>query len=239
METTSKRNLLIEVAQLDVTNDTSVRQAIQHIVEREGHIDLLVNNAAYTQLGSVEDLSSEEVQSQFNTNVFGVFRTIRQVIPVMRNQNTGGTIVNIGSANGFFGAPCNSAYAATKFALEGLTQSLRFELAPFGIKVAIIEPGTINTDVATYSMYIPKNIQGVDQTSPFAEMTKNIMEKSKALIKMSSSPKLVADIVLKIANTDKPEWRYRAGKDAEKLIEARTKMSDSEFEHFISELLRN
>src|SRR5918996_3458763 len=173
MDVTINRNLPIKVVQLDVTNDTSVRQAIQYIVEREGHIDLLINNAAYSQLGSVEDLSSEEVQSQFNTNVFGIFRTIREVIPIMRNQHTGGTIINIGSANGFFGAPCNSAYAATKFALEGLTQSLRFELAPFRIKASVIEPGVINTDVATYSMFIPQSIQEASSTSPFAGMTKS------------------------------------------------------------------
>jgi NAD(P)-dependent dehydrogenase (short-subunit alcohol dehydrogenase family) len=237
MDVTINRNLPIKVVQLDVTNDTSVRQAIQYIVEREGHIDLLINNAAYTQLGSVEDLSSEEVQSQFNTNVFGIFRTIREVIPIMRKQSIGGTIINIGSANGFFGAPCISAYAATKFALEGLTQSLRFELAPFGIRVSIIEPGAVNTDVTKYSMYVPKKIQAANSTSPFVEMTKSIMEKSKALIKMGSSPKLVAEIVLKIVNTDKPEWRYRAGEDAEKLFEARTNMSDAEFEKFLSELL--
>ena len=237
MDVTINRNLPIKVVQLDVTNDTSVRQAIQYIVEREGHIDLLINNAAYTQLGSVEDLSSEEVQSQFNTNVFGIFRTIREVIPIMRKQSIGGTIINIGSANGFFGAPCISAYAATKFALEGLTQSLRFELAPFGIRVSIIEPGAVNTDVTKYSMYVPKKIQAANSTSPFVEMTKSIMEKSKELIKMGSSPKLVAEIVLKIVNTDKPEWRYRAGEDAEKLFEARTNMSDAEFEKFLSELL--
>jgi NAD(P)-dependent dehydrogenase (short-subunit alcohol dehydrogenase family) len=239
MEIVSRRNLPINVFILDVTDDNSVRQAIQSIGDKENNIDVLVNNAAYTQLGSVEDLSSEEVQSQFNTNVFGIFRTIRETVPIMRNQQSGGTVINIGSANGFFGAPCNSAYAATKFALEGLTQSLRFELAPFGIRVAIIEPGAINTDVASYSMYIPKKIQGNDKTSPFAEMTKSILEKSKALIKRGSSPKLVADIVLKIAKSDKPEWRYLAGADAEKLFETRTKMSDFEFEQFISELVRN
>jgi NAD(P)-dependent dehydrogenase (short-subunit alcohol dehydrogenase family) len=237
MGVTINRNLPIKVVQLDVTNDTSVRQAIQYIVGQEGHIDLLVNNAAYTQLGSVEDLSSEEVQSQFNTNVFGIFRTLREVIPIMRNQHTGGTIINIGSANGFFGAPCISAYAATKFALEGLTQSLRFELASFGIRVSIIEPGAVNTDVTKYSMYIPKKIQAANSTSPFAEMTNNIMEKSKAFIKSGSSPKLVAEIVLKIVNTGKPEWRYRAGEDAERMFEARSKMSDVEFEKFLSELL--
>jgi NAD(P)-dependent dehydrogenase (short-subunit alcohol dehydrogenase family) len=235
-----RKNLPIEVLKLDVTDDSSVRQAIQSIRDKEDGIDVLVNNAAYTQLGSAEDLSSEEVYSQFNTNVFGIFRTVREIVPIMRNQQTGGIIINIGSANGFFGVPCNSAYAATKFALEGLTQSLRFELAPFGIKVSIIEPGAINTDVASYSMYIPKKIQGNDvQISPFAEMTKSILEKSKVLIKNGSSPKLVADTILKIVNTDKPGWRYLAGADAEKLFEARTKMSDFEFEQFISELLRN
>lgn len=155
----------------------------------------------------------------------------------MRKQSKGGTIINIGSANGFFGAPCISACAATKFALEGLTQSLRFELAPFGIRVSIIEPGAINTGVASYDMYIPKKIQGANSTSPFAEMTSNIMEKSKALIKSGSPPKLVANIVLKIVNTDRPEWRYRAGEDAEKLFEARTNMGDVEYEKFLSELL--
>jgi NAD(P)-dependent dehydrogenase (short-subunit alcohol dehydrogenase family) len=81
--------------------------------------------------------------------------TIREVVPIMRRQPKGGTIINIGSANGFFGVPCASAYVATKFALEGLTQSLRFELAPFGIKIVIIEPKAINTDIPTHGTYIP------------------------------------------------------------------------------------
>jgi NAD(P)-dependent dehydrogenase (short-subunit alcohol dehydrogenase family) len=97
-----KKNLSIEAAKLDVTDDFSVRQAIQSIAEKErGQIDLLVNNAGYAQLGAAEDLSSEEIQAQFNTNVFGIFRTIREVVPIMRRQTTGGTIINIGSANGF------------------------------------------------------------------------------------------------------------------------------------------
>ena len=179
LEPAEKKNLSIEVAKLDVTDDFSVRQTIQSIAEKEGgQIDLLVNNAGYTQLGAAEDLSSEEIQAQFNTNVFGIFRTIREVVPIMRGQEAGGTIINIGSANGFFGVPCASAYVATKFALEGLTQSLRYELAPFGIKVTIIEPGAISTNMASNSMYLPKKIQGQSSlsdsslSSPFIEMTK-------------------------------------------------------------------
>jgi NAD(P)-dependent dehydrogenase (short-subunit alcohol dehydrogenase family) len=149
------KNLPIKVLQLDVTDDMSVHQAIQRIVDNESRIDLLVNNAGYTQFGAAEDLSSEEIQAQFNTNVFSVFRTIKEVVPIMRRQVEGGTIINIGSANGFFGVPCASAYVSTKFALEGITQSLRYELASFGIKVTVIEPGAISTNVITQSMYIP------------------------------------------------------------------------------------
>src|SRR5215211_3848827 len=141
LEPAQRKNHPVKVLQLDVTDDISVHRAIQYIVNNENRIDLLVNNAGYTQFGAAEDLSSKEIQAQFNTNVFGIFRTIREVVPIMRGQSAGGNIINIGSANGFFGVPCASAYVATKFALEGLTQSLRYELAPFGIKVTIIEPG--------------------------------------------------------------------------------------------------
>jgi NAD(P)-dependent dehydrogenase (short-subunit alcohol dehydrogenase family) len=236
-----KNNLSIEVAKLDVTNDFSVHQAIQSIAEKEGgQIDLLVNNAGYTQLGAAEDLSSEEIQAQFNTNVFGIFRTIREVVPIMRRRTTGGTIINIGSANGFFGVPCASAYVATKFALEGLTQSLRYELAPFGIKVAIIEPGAISTNVVYNSMYLPRKIQRQSNNlslSPFAEMTKSIMNRSKNGVVNGSPPKVVADVVLQVAKEEKPNWRYRAGADAQRLFEARTRMSDTEFEKFLYDLL--
>jgi NAD(P)-dependent dehydrogenase (short-subunit alcohol dehydrogenase family) len=244
LEPAKKKKLSIEVAKLDVTDDFSVHQAIQSIAEKErGQIDLLVNNAGYTQLGATEDLSSEEIQAQFNTNVFGIFRTIREVVPIMRRQTTGGTIINIGSANGFFGVPCASTYVATKFALEGLTQSLRYELAPFRIKVAIIEPGAISTNVASNSMYLPKKIErqslsdSSSLSSPFIQMTKSIMERSKNGVVNGSPPTVVANVVLQIAMTEKPNWRYPAGADAERLFEARSKMSDIEFEKFLYDLL--
>jgi NAD(P)-dependent dehydrogenase (short-subunit alcohol dehydrogenase family) len=236
-----KKGLPIEVVRLDVTEDASVQQAIRSIVEKEGgQIDVLVNNAAYTMLGAAEDLSSEEIQAQFNTNLFGVFRMIKEVVPIMRIQGTGGTIINIGSANGFFGVPCASAYVSTKFALEGLTQSLRYELAPFGIKVTVIEPGAIRTNVATNSMFLPKKIKEQHQannSSPYAEMTKSIVEKSKAAVANGSPSKVVAEIVLKAVMTEKPQWRYLAGADAERLFKIKTKMSDIEFEKFLYKLL--
>jgi len=248
LEVAERKNLPINVVQLDVTDDTSVQQAIQFVSEKEGRIDLLVNNAGYALLGAAEDLCSEDIQAQFNTNLFGVYRTIKEVIPIMRKQAGGGTIINIGSINGFVASPCASAYVATKFALEGLTQSLRYELAPFGIKVTIIDAGAIKTNIITNGMRIPNKIeeqrrqqqkqqQKNTNTSPFAEMTINILEKSKTVISNGSHPRVVADIVLKAAKVEKPQPRYSAGDDAEKLLETRRQMTDVEFEEFIQALL--
>jgi NAD(P)-dependent dehydrogenase (short-subunit alcohol dehydrogenase family) len=249
LEVAERKNLPINIVQLDVTDDTSVQQAIQFVSEKEGRIDLLVNNAGYALLGAAEDLCSEDIQAQFNTNLFGVYRTIKEVIPIMRKQAGGGTIINIGSVNGFVASPCASAYVATKFALEGLTQSLRYELAPFGIKVTIIDAGAIKTNIITNGMRIPNKIeeqrrqqqkqqqQKNTNTSPFAEMTINILEKSKTVISNGSHPRVVADIVLKAAKVEKPQPRYSAGDDAEKLLETRRQMTDVEFEEFIQALL--
>ena len=239
LELAKKRNVVLEIVKLDVNDDYSVQQGIQQIVEKEKTIDLLVNNAGYTQLGAIEDLSLNEIQAQFNTNVFGIFRLIKEVAPVMRSQRTGGTIINIGSANGFFGVPCASAYVSTKFALEGLTQSLRFELAHFGLKVVIIEPGAIKTNVATNSMFLPKKLREQQQKgiSSFEEMTKSIMDKSVSAVINGSSPKVVADIILKVAMTEEPQWRYLAGADAESLFKTKADTTDLEFEKFLSKIL--
>jgi NAD(P)-dependent dehydrogenase (short-subunit alcohol dehydrogenase family) len=239
LELAKKRNVALKTVKLDVNDDYSVQQAIKSIVEKEKAIDLLVNNAGYTQLGAVEDLTLTEVQDQFNTNVFGIFRMIKEVAPIMRRQRKGGTIINIGSANGFFGVPCASAYVSTKFALEGLTQSLRFELAHFGLKVAIIEPGAIKTNVAANNMFLPKKLREQQQKSisSFAEMTKSIMDKSVSAVTNGSSPKTVADIVLKVAMTEEPQWRYLAGADAESLFNTKKDTTELEFEKFLSEIL--
>jgi NAD(P)-dependent dehydrogenase (short-subunit alcohol dehydrogenase family) len=239
LELAKKRKAVLEIVKLDVNDDYSVRRGIQQIMEKEKTIDLLVNNAGYTQLGAIEDLSLNEIQAQFNTNVFGIFRLIKEVAPVMRSQKTGGTIINIGSANGFFGVPCASAYVSTKFALEGLTQSLRFELARFGIKVVIIEPGAIKTNVATNSMFLPKKLREQQQNgiSPFVEMTKSIMDKSISAVTNGSSPKAVADIILKVAITEELQWRYLAGADAESLFKTKKDTTDLEFEKFLAKIL--
>jgi NAD(P)-dependent dehydrogenase (short-subunit alcohol dehydrogenase family) len=239
LELAKKRNVVLEIVRLDVDDDYSVQHGIQQIMEKEKTLDLLVNNAGYIQLGAIEDLSLNEIQAQFNTNIFGIFRLIKEVAPIMRSQKTGGTIIIIGSANGFFGVPCASAYVSTKFALEGLTQSLRFELAHFGLKVVIIEPGAIRTNAATNSMFLPKKLRGQEQKgiSSFAEMTKSIMDKSVFAVTNGSSPKIVADVILKVATTEEPYWRYLAGADAESLFKTKKDTTDLEFEKFLSKIL--
>src|ERR671932_2302506 len=155
-EIANKEKLPLQVVQLDVNDDRSVKQAIDKIVAENQRIDVLVNNAGYGLLGALEDLSIEEIKAQFETNFFGVVRVTQQVLPVMRKQNSGGTIVNISSVGGRIGIPGLSAYHSTKFALEGLSESISYELEPFGIKVVLIEPGLIRTNIMNSSIIAKK-----------------------------------------------------------------------------------
>ena len=139
-----KEDLSIEIVELDVDDEESVNQAIKTISEKKDRIDVLVNNAGYGMWGTVEDVSLDEFKQQFETNFFSIIRLIQKVAPIMRKQGSG-NIVNISSVAGRIGFPVSPAYISSKFALEGLSESLRFELMPFGINVIIIEPGVIKT----------------------------------------------------------------------------------------------
>lgn len=153
-EIANTEKLPLQVVQLDVNDDISVKNAIDKIVgaaAENKRIDALVNNAGYGLVGAFEDLSVEEIKAQFETNLYGVIRVTQQVLPVMRKQNSGGTIVNVSSVGGRIGVPVLSAYQSTKFALEGLSESMSYELEPFGIRVVIIEPGFIRTNIVNSS----------------------------------------------------------------------------------------
>src|SRR5919109_2516960 len=144
----TKENLPIHIKQLDVTDGTSINNAIQAISSETGRIDVLVNNAGYGLNGAFEDLAMDEIKAQYETNVFGLIRTTQAVLPTMRRQKSG-TIVNISSGAGRFGLPGASAYVSTKFAVEGLSESISYELEPFEIKLVIVEPGVIRTNFVT------------------------------------------------------------------------------------------
>ena len=221
----SKENLPIIVKQLDVTKDESVRNAIQQIVSEAGRIDVVVNNAGYGLTGAFEDLSIEEIKAQYETNFFGVIRVTQAVLPIMRKQRSG-KIINISSGAGRLGYPGGSAYVSTKFALEGLSESMSYELEPFGIRIVLVEPGVIRTNFSS-GMVLAKKAQ--DPNSPYSQMMQRMGTTLQQLEQNGSDVDLVASIVLKAATSANPELRYLAGKDVENWVEAKKKMSDSEF----------
>ena len=171
-ETAKKDNLPIEVLQLDVTDDKSVTDAIYEISNKQGSIDVLVNNAGYDVTGAVEELSMDEIKAQFETNFFGAVRVMKAVLPIMRKQKSG-VIVNTSSIGGLIGVPLNSAYVGSKFALEGFSESMKYELEGFGIKIILIEPGAVQTNFIQNTI-LPKKATNSD--SPYAEFSKKVSE---------------------------------------------------------------
>jgi NAD(P)-dependent dehydrogenase (short-subunit alcohol dehydrogenase family) len=227
-----KENLPIKVIQLDVTDDESLKNAINHVTSEAGRIDVLVNNAGYGLVGALEDLSMEEIKTQFETNLFGLVRVIQAVLPTMRRQRSG-RILNLSSGAGLFGYPGGSAYVSTKFAVEGLSESIAYELEPFGIKVILIEPGFIQTNFSN-SMVVAKKAQ--DPTSPYSQMMQRIVASSNELAKNGSSADLVANVILDAATNPSPRLRYLVGKDVEAWAASKKSMDESEFFNMIKKI---
>jgi NAD(P)-dependent dehydrogenase (short-subunit alcohol dehydrogenase family) len=223
------KKLPIEVGQLDVTSENSVDAAISAIVEQEGQIDVLVNNAGYGLMGPAEELTIDELRDQFETNVFGVLRTTKKVLPIMR-RNQHGTIINLSSIVGKVGIPIMSGYVSSKFALEGLMESMRYELEPFGIRVVLVEPGVIKTNFLNSSVFAKK---ALEQTSPYRTLIQKMGEGFDSKFESGASPIEVANVILQAATSTNPEIRYSVGSDAELLLDARRKMSDADFETFL------
>jgi NAD(P)-dependent dehydrogenase (short-subunit alcohol dehydrogenase family) len=231
-EIASKENIPLNVTQLDVNNDSSVNNAIDSVIKEIGRIDILVNNAGYDLFGSLEESSLEEIKQQFETNVFGVIRTTKAVIPTMRKQGNG-TIVNISSVGGTVGLlPFISAYHASKFAIEGFTESLRQELADFNINIILIEPGSISSNF----MDNMKTAKGFDPNkSPYAKMVQQVFQGFESISAYSSHPSKVAHTILDALNSPNPELRNPVGKDAESIFKARNELSDRELEKWARE----
>jgi NAD(P)-dependent dehydrogenase (short-subunit alcohol dehydrogenase family) len=222
---TTKENLSIRIKQLDVTDDASVKNAIQSISSEAGQIDVLVNNAGYGLNGAFEDLAMDEIKAQYETNVFGLIRTTQAVLPIMRGQKSG-TIVNISSGAGRFGFPTGSAYVSTKFAVEGLSESMSYELEPFGIKVVIVEPGVIRTNFGD-GLIVAKKSQ--DANSPYSQMMQRSAAGFEKMMKNASSPDVVAKVVLNAIRDENPSLRYLAGSDVETWLGGKRKVADEEF----------
>lgn len=227
-----KEKIPLRCVQLDVTDDMSVKKAIETIVNESHNIDILINNAGYGLSGALEDLLIDEIKLQFDTNFFGLIRATQAVLPIMRNHGSG-IIVNISSGLGRFGIATSSAYASSKFAVEGLTESMSYELEPFGIKTILVEPGIIKTNFIKAAVLAQKS---KDPNSPYFQFMNNMDEGMKKLIENSESPEYVARVVLDAINDSNPKLRYLAGKDVEYIMEIKNKMSDEDFHNMIKNM---
>ena len=205
-----RRGLPVYGAELDVNCDADVERAMPELAERHGPIGALVNNAGYGLWGPIGSLSSDELAAQFETNVFAVHRMIRAVLPEMLERRSG-TIVNISSVLGRLGTPFNGAYVASKFALEGLSESLRTELWPFGVRVAVVEPGLFKTDFIA-NQVTAKDAD--DEGSPFFPYVRRYRQRSLNMHARAADPVKVAKVIHKIIRSRRPAFRYPVSPEA-------------------------
>ena len=226
-----KENLKIKIIELDVDKEESIISVIKKISTEHGRLDVLVNNAGYGQFGCTEDISLNDFRKQFETNFFSIVRIIQEVSPIMRKQKSG-IIVNMSSVVGKIGLPGSSAYISTKFALEGFSECLRYELGQFGIKVMLIEPGVIKTNFFN-AMKVPESKTDVK----YKELTDHILAGLKMMSAMGTAPSQVADVIMKAINSDEILPRYIVGTDAAMFIEAKQSKTDIEFEKYMSKEL--
>jgi NAD(P)-dependent dehydrogenase (short-subunit alcohol dehydrogenase family) len=230
-EIAKKENLNLKVIELDVDKEDSIKSAVKKIQEQKGRIDVLVNNAGYGLFGCLEDITMDELKAQFQTNFFGIVSLIQEIAPIMRKQGSG-IIVNVSSVAGRIGFPGTPAYISSKFALEGLSECMRYELSPFGIKTIIIEPGVIQTNFFS-SMKVAYGKPG----SPYKEITEKVINGVKMMAEMGTPPVEVAKTIMKAIKTSEPLPRYVVGSDASMFLEAKKMKTDLEFENYIKKEL--
>ena len=221
----------IRTRSVDVTDDPSMVALVEAILADTGRIDVLVNNAGYGLYGALEDVPVDEARRQFDVNIFGLARMTQLVLPQMRAQREG-YIVNISSMGGKIWEPLGSWYHASKFAVEGLSDSLRVEVAAFGIKVVIIQPGTIRSE---WSGIAADKLEAASANTPYAEQAKLVGGGLRAVdhMRMASGPEVVAEAVGKAVQSPKPRTRYIVGGGARGILLAEAVLPDRGFDRFI------
>ena len=201
-----------EVLALDVTSGESIDAAVGSVIEKAGRVDALVNNAGFGLGGFVEDVSIDEYRRQFETNFFGAVALTKAVLPHMRRQGSG-RIINVSSIGGRIGNPAVSAYVASKFAIEGFSESLAIEAEMFGVEVVLIEPGTFKTEIFESNKGMAAAAK--DPKSPYFALCAALEKKVDELVaKHGADPQLVADAILHALTTPRPKLRYLVGTDA-------------------------
>lgn len=214
------------VTKLDVQDISTIHNAIDASIEKFEKIDVVLNNAGYGLMGTFESASKESVSRQFDVNVLGLFDVTRAALPHFR-KNKDGMFINISSIGGKMTFPIMPLYHSTKFAVEGFSESLHYELEAIGVKVKIVEPGGVNTDFGGRSMDFQHN----EELEEYNEFVSGVMNTFQSMMneETMSSADQIADVIFKAATDGKNTLRYRAGADAEQLLTARKTMNDKEF----------
>lgn len=224
-EIIKKERLDLNIRELDVNDDTSIENTINCIKREANRIDVLINNAGYGLVGFFEDLTLDEIRNQFETNFFGVLNITKKIIPIMRLQKSG-TIINVSSGAGQVGLPGISAYVSTKFAIEGFSESLMYELFPYGIKVVIIEPGVIKTNFFRNCIVSEHSMK---KSSPYSPSLDKFQKNVELMQEHATSPIDVAKVIIQVLGNNEPKQRYIVGNDVAMILEAKKNLSDIEF----------
>lgn len=230
IDTSEYKNLYFY--QMNIADQESVNNTIREIINMFGTIDILVNNAGYGLISTVEDMEEKEMFDQFNINVFGVLRVCKAVIPIMREQKSG-IIINISSFLGKVGLPLLTFYNAGKYAVEGITDSLRHELKDFNIRVHSIMPGFFNTKFAKENLVINNKL--FTSTSPYSNIASILLPRVTRQINNGNDPIIVAETILRIIQNDNFYARITAGEKASKFIPMKKELSDEDFERRVRE----
>lgn len=217
---------------LDVTESDSIQQAIAQILEQFGSIDAVVNNAGYSLTGPFEACTTDQIERQFATNVFGLMEVTRTILPYFREQGHG-IILNVSSIGGRMAFPLYSAYHATKWAVEGFSESLQYELQPFNIKVKIIEPGPIKTDFYGRSA----DVAAANSIADYQQFVETVMPQMEEAGANGSLPEVVAKVIYRAATDGSWKLRYPAGGNAGLLLFLRKLLPDTTFSGLVNQLI--
>jgi NAD(P)-dependent dehydrogenase (short-subunit alcohol dehydrogenase family) len=223
----------VRPVRVDLTDDASMVALVDRVIAETGLVDVLVNNAGYGCYGAIEDVPLSEARRQFDVNLFGLARLTQLVLPHMRSQRSG-HIINISSIYGRMSAPLGGWYHSTKFAVEGLSDSLRMELASFGIRVVVIEPGPIRTEWSTIAA---DNLVATSAGGAYANQAATVAKvlgSSAENPSLGSSPDVIARAVAKAVTSRRPRTRYVVGRGAKPMLFARRHLSDRGFDRLTS-----
>jgi len=219
----------VSFLKMDVNDYASVRAAVNQLVSETGRIDILINNAGIGSIGPLEESPMEVVESVMNTNLYGVLRVCQAVLPIMRQQGDG-LIINISSIGGVMGLPFRGAYSASKFALEGLTESLSLEVKPFGISVCMVEPGDFNTEISQNRL-----VTGLDDRSVYRDTCRRLQETVDRQMERAPNPEAMGPLIHHIIERKNRKLRYKLGSVTEKLsVSLKTLLPGRWFEKIVS-----